>query len=162
MLAGSARTMIEGGRIRRLSTVSVTWTQGSARPSGLERLHAVVGALAAACTREEIAAIVVTEAYEALGASACVLYFAEGDGPLSLGAARGVDPDRVGLRALPLDAPLPLATAVRTGEPLWYDSAESILRDYPGLSPITIAREALQAVVAARCARGAARSAGSR
>lgn len=45
-------------------------------------------------------------------------------------------------RRIPLDANLPAATTARTGEPLWYDSPDQFLADFPHLAGTSAARQA--------------------
>ena len=92
----------------------------------MERLQAVTRTLADATTIEDVVAIVADEARRALGARSVVvgllddtatrldLVVREGDGP---SFTKNVE-------AVPIDAPNPLATAVREVRAVWMDGAE--------------------------------------
>lgn len=113
------------------------------------RLHEVAAALSLAETRDDVAGVIVNQAFEALGAESAVAYFSEGEDKLVLGAARGVAEAALrGLRLLPLTAPLPLAEAARMGEPIWLESREALLERYPAVSGAETPEQRLQAVAA--------------
>jgi PAS domain S-box-containing protein len=103
----------------------------------LARLQAVTAALSRASTSSEVAQVLVTQAKDALGASSSVAYVLDAaGGRLQFGAAVGgaeADQGREGLASLPLDAPLPGATAVRRGEPIWIESAAQLAAEFPEL-----------------------------
>ena len=106
------------------------------------RLQSVTARLARAATDEDVASVVVEAGVAVLGAA--------GGGLLLLQEGRLVVPGTVGypgglvekLRAETLDADLPAATAIRTGEPVWIESRQDRDEKFPGLvglEPQTVA-----------------------
>ena len=117
--------------------------------SRARKLHAAAVALARAGTDEEVAAAVVNEGMEALDAEVAVAYFVDSGGRFILRASRGLAPEAVAERAvLTLDAPVPLADAIRTAEPVWLESLEALLDRYPNLRGSRTPASKLQAVAA--------------
>jgi len=99
------------------------------------RLQRATAALARARTPEDVASVVVSEGVAALGASGGGLLVPAGDGVhLALPGVVGYGVDLVGaLREERMDAPLPAATALRTGEAVWLESREERDRRFPAL-----------------------------
>ena len=99
------------------------------------RLQQVTAALAQTRTPEDVAAVVVTEGVEVLGASGGGLLVPAADGRhLAVPGAVGYEGGLVhALREELIDAPLPAATALRTGQAVWLESREERDRDFPAL-----------------------------
>ena len=99
------------------------------------RLLQVTAALARTRTPEDVAAVVVTEGVEVLGASGGGLLVPAADGRhLAVPGAVGYESGLVdALREELIDAPLPAATALRTGEAVWIETREARGRDFPAL-----------------------------
>lgn len=99
------------------------------------RLQRVTAALARARTPEDVAAVVVSEGVDALGASGGGLLVPAPDGEhLLVPGTVGYDSDLIGaLREERADAPLPAATALRTGEAVWLESQGDRDRQFPAL-----------------------------
>jgi serine phosphatase RsbU (regulator of sigma subunit)/anti-sigma regulatory factor (Ser/Thr protein kinase) len=119
------------------------------------RLQRVTAALASAQTPEDVAAVVVSEGVVALDASGGGLLVPAPDGEhLAVPGVVGYGEDLVGaLREERLDAPLPAATALRTGEPVWLESREERDRRYPtlqGMEASTVSMCAVPLVVGDR------------
>ncbi|HEU5055405.1 MAG TPA: GAF domain-containing protein [Kofleriaceae bacterium] len=113
------------------------------------KLHSVAVALARAVTEEEVASAVVHEGIAALDAEVAVAYFIDPVGRYVMRASSGLPPETVAERAvLTLDAPVPLADAIRTGEPIWVESLEALLDRYPNLRGSRTPASKLQAVAA--------------
>ena len=113
------------------------------------KLYRLAAALSRATTEQEVATAVVNEGMAALDAEAAVAYLADASGRHLLRAARGVPEQTIVDRAvLPEDAPLPLADAIRTGEPIWIESLEDLLARYPKLRGTATPAWKLQAVSA--------------
>ncbi len=114
--------------IRRLSVAQ----RASVRVSRLQR---VTAALARARTPEDVAAVVVSEGVDALGASGGGLLVPAGDGEhIAVPGAVGYAEDLVdAIREERLDAPLPAATALRTGASVWLETQEERDRHFPDL-----------------------------
>ncbi len=104
----------------------------SHRAAGLQR---VTAALARARTPEDVALVVVSEGVDALGASGGGLLVPAGDGEhIAVPGAVGYGEDLVGaMREERLDAPLPAATVLRTGEAVWLETQDERDRLFPEL-----------------------------
>jgi serine phosphatase RsbU (regulator of sigma subunit) len=113
----------------------------------------VTAALAQTRTPEDVAAVVVSEGVEALGASGGGLLVPAADGehiavPGAVGYA-GILVDAI--REERLDAPLPAATALRTGEPVWLETQaerDALFPALRGFESATVAMCAVPLVVA--------------
>jgi serine phosphatase RsbU (regulator of sigma subunit)/anti-sigma regulatory factor (Ser/Thr protein kinase) len=105
--------------IRRLSEVA----RRTARAAQLQR---VTAALARSRTPSDVADVVVSEGVAALGASGGGLLVPSGDGEhIAVPGAVGYGEELVGaLREERLDAPLPAAMTLRTGESVWIETQE--------------------------------------
>lgn len=99
------------------------------------RLQRVTAALARARTPEDVASVVISEGVGALGASGGALLVPAGDGEhLAVPGVVGYGAELVGqFLEERLDAPLPAATALRTGEPVWLESQDERDRLFPTL-----------------------------
>jgi serine phosphatase RsbU (regulator of sigma subunit) len=119
------------------------------------RLQRVTAALARARTPEDVAAVVVSEGVDAMGASGGGLLVPAGDGEhLSVPGVVGYDSQLVdALREERMDAPLPAATALCTGESIFLESQEVRDREFPalrGFESETVAMCAVPLIVAGR------------
>src|SRR5439155_1293643 len=107
--------------------------RGGSPPSGA--LRSVTAALIEAVSIEEVAAIVVENAAATVGAVAGMMALLTDDGHyLEIKQAAGYPQEM--LRAwhrFPLDAPLPLSEAVRTGRPVLLESVAARRQRYPDL-----------------------------
>ncbi|HWH13930.1 MAG TPA: SpoIIE family protein phosphatase, partial [Miltoncostaeaceae bacterium] len=109
-----------------------------------ERLRGVATALAGALDLDEVARVIVEEGRRAFGADAAIVAVRDGDVLRAL-AIEGYDEAvRDRLASIPLDAGLPLAHAVRTGEHVWLGSRDEWVRrgfraPSPGLSGAAVA-----------------------
>jgi serine phosphatase RsbU (regulator of sigma subunit)/anti-sigma regulatory factor (Ser/Thr protein kinase) len=99
------------------------------------RLQRVTAALARARTPEDVAAVVVSEGVEAMGASGGGLLVPAGDGVhVAVPGVVGYGDELLdALREERLDAPLPAATALRTGASVWLESQDERDRQFPAL-----------------------------
>ncbi|HEX7132031.1 MAG TPA: GAF domain-containing SpoIIE family protein phosphatase, partial [Iamia sp.] len=105
------------------------------------RLYIVVTALATAHTFEDVVAVVLREGVAALGASGgAVLLDAGADADserLVVAGTLGYDDAAVArLREEQLDADLPAAECLRTGEPVWLEAAEETGDRFPSLATL--------------------------
>jgi serine phosphatase RsbU (regulator of sigma subunit) len=119
------------------------------------RLQRVTAALVQARTPEDVADVVVSAGVEALGASGGGLLVPSDDGEhLTVPGAVGYESPLVELlRREPIDAPLPAATALRTGEAVWLETREERDREFPalrGLEASTVAMCAVPLIVTDR------------
>ncbi len=111
------------------------------------RLQRVTAALAGALTPAEVAEVAVREGVEALGASAGTLCLLdEESGELEVVRSVGLPDSLVDAwRRFPLRADVPLAEAVRTGQPVLLTSHGEFAARYPGM-PTLLKHEAWAAV----------------
>jgi PAS domain S-box-containing protein len=109
----------------------------------LSRLHSVAAALSEALTKAEVARVTVEQGLQALGAGAGTLCLVSDDGAaLEMVGSVGFPPGAMEpWKRFPLDAPVPLADAVRTGEPVYLESPEQRLERYPALARVRAATE---------------------
>gem|GEM_PF-1303708 len=113
------------------------------------RRSALTAALALARTTGEVAELAVSQGAAALGAYAGVFMLqgerAEG---LRTAASVGYPADVVDVwPAIPVDAPLPLAAAARTGRPVWLPDRAAIAAQFPALPlALTSATQAQAAI----------------
>ncbi len=100
------------------------------------RLQAVTAALAEALTPAQVAAAVVEQGVAALGASAGSIAAVTDDGAaLEVVGAAGYPREVIERwRRFPADAAVPLADAVRSGEPVLIESLDALTRRYPRLA----------------------------
>jgi serine phosphatase RsbU (regulator of sigma subunit)/anti-sigma regulatory factor (Ser/Thr protein kinase) len=134
--------------IRRLSSLQRTTDRAA-------RLQRVSAALARARTPKDVAQVVVSEGVDALEAAGGSLLIVDDDGlHLAVPGWVGYHTELVDqLRSERLDAPLPAATALRTGHPVWLESRETRDRLFPalqGFEPRTVAMCAAPLVVGDR------------
>lgn len=116
------------GEIQRLATLQRITDRAA-------RLQRVTAALAGARTPEDVADVVVSEGVVALGAAGGgLLVMAEDGEHLAVPGAVGYGEELVGaLRDERIDAELPAATALRTGNAVWLESREERDRNFPEL-----------------------------
>lgn len=134
------------GQLRRLSAAQRLGERAL-------RLYRVTAALAQTRTPKDVAAVVVSEGVEALGASGGGLLVPAEDGehiavPGAVGYA-GMLVDAI--REERLDAPLPAATALRTGEAVWLETQaerDALFPALRGFESATVAMCAVPLVVA--------------
>jgi serine phosphatase RsbU (regulator of sigma subunit)/anti-sigma regulatory factor (Ser/Thr protein kinase) len=112
------------------------------------RLQRTTAALARARTPQDVAGVVVSEGVTALGASGGALLVPAGDGEhIAVPGVVGYGEELVGaLSSERLDAPLPAATALRTGEAVWIESREERDARYPVLAAFESSSIAMCAV----------------
>lgn len=136
------------GEVRRLTAAQRVTDRAA-------RLQRVTAALARARTPEDVADVVVSEGVVALGASGGGLLVPDKDGThLAVPGAVGYGERLVGvLRGELLDAELPAATALRTGEAVWFESRAERDEQFPllrGFEAETMSMCAVPLIVGAR------------
>jgi serine phosphatase RsbU (regulator of sigma subunit)/anti-sigma regulatory factor (Ser/Thr protein kinase) len=138
VLPFEARLIKEVERLASLQRV----TEGAAR------LQRVTAALATARTPEDVAHVVVSEGVVALGASGGGLLVPGADREhLAVPGAVGYGEELIGaLRDERLDAPLPAATALRTGQAVWLESQQERDLRFPALRGFEAATVSMCAV----------------
>ena len=100
------------------------------------RLQAVTAALSEALTPSQVASVIVQQAVIALGAtSAFITLLTESGTELEVLPASDYDQSFLGSwRRFSINAPVPLAEAVRTGEPIWPESTAARIARYPHMA----------------------------
>jgi PAS domain S-box-containing protein len=100
-----------------------------------ERLQAITSALSRALTPEDVARAVLGEAVESIGVGSGTFYGLEVEGgSLRLLHALGLPAGVVtGYDVVPLEAPLPMAAVVRSGEPEWLETPGDMVRRFPAI-----------------------------
>jgi GAF domain-containing protein/anti-sigma regulatory factor (Ser/Thr protein kinase) len=118
------------------------------------RLQTVTAALSGATTVDEVTSVVVQQGLDALGASSgAVLLRADRD-RLAVSSAVGYVEKTLNLmRAEGVDAHLPAATVLRTGDPVWLESRREIAEMFPGLGELEPRTQSMCAVPAALAGR---------
>jgi serine phosphatase RsbU (regulator of sigma subunit)/anti-sigma regulatory factor (Ser/Thr protein kinase) len=134
--------------IRRLSAAERASTRSA-------RLQRVTAGLARARTPQDVADVVVSVGVDTMSASGGALLVPAGDGEhLAVPGVVGYGEELIGaLRDERIDAPLPAATALRTGEAVWLETQEERDRRFPilrGFEASTIAMCAVPLVVGDR------------
>ena len=100
------------------------------------RLQALSAALASALTSQDVAAAAVHEGVSALGADAGLIVVAAPDGQfVDILRAQGyAEPNTDRWKRFAIDSPVPLAEAIRTGEPVVVTSRDELARRFPVLN----------------------------
>jgi GAF domain-containing protein len=106
------------------------------------RLQAVTAALSQARSASEVVDVVLSEGFAAMHADAAVVALpVAGSERLEVLGLRGYPGDVARrLAELTLDAPLPLAEALRTGRPVWLADPVDALRRYPATADFGLDR----------------------
>lgn len=114
------------------------------------RLQIVTAALSSAVTPAQVADAVVGQGVDALEAIVGVMTRVSDDGrTLEIVGSRGLAPGvSETWRCIPLDAPLPLAEAARTGEPVWINEAAEYLARYPATADAALSPLGNEAIAA--------------
>jgi PAS domain S-box-containing protein len=108
----------------------------------------VTAALSCAQTEEDVMSVLVLQADRAFGVSSAVAYQLR-EGELVLVAAQGApEYRRERISRLPLDAPTPVAEAVRERTALWLDTPEAIAARFPRFAEIVPHSAGFQAMAA--------------
>ena len=108
--------------------------QAEAATARTQRLLDLTAALAAASSREQIAAILVSAGNHAVGADAGFVWLlADGaDQPLELVASEGYEGPRLdAFRRIPAAAELPINRAMATGQAMYFEGEEALESKYP-------------------------------
>ncbi|MDP9151929.1 MAG: ATP-binding protein [Myxococcota bacterium] len=96
-----------------------------------------------------MANIIVEKTFERFNPSASAVFLTDGSDRLVLAAERGMPPGLVDQRRrIALSLPLPLTVAVRTGEGIWCETRESLIKQFPTVGGTDFPTQKLQAAVA--------------
>jgi len=136
-LARRAATAVENARLHAAEQEARRAAEAAAERTA--QLQAVTAALSEARTPADVGDVVIREGLTSLGAVAgWLVELSAGGDALEALRARGY-PDEIveRFRRFGLDAPVPLADAVRTGEPVYLENSEERDRRYPLLHEFT-------------------------
>ncbi|MBD0337269.1 MAG: response regulator, partial [Cyanobacteria bacterium Co-bin13] len=102
------------------------------------RLQTVTAALSESLTPLQVAEVIVAQSMAALGADSALIALLSADqSELEIVKAVGYQPDLVeSWRRFSIQAQVPLAEAVRTGQPIWLETLEDRIARYPHLAEI--------------------------
>jgi PAS domain S-box-containing protein len=115
-------------------------------PELLTRLQEATASLSHAATPEEVAAVIVEQAREALDATVSVFVVREGDA-LRLAGAHGLaEPVMERWVTFHVEARVPLAECIRTGDPVYIESHDGLGDAYPDLASETVSNRASASV----------------
>ncbi len=114
------------------------------------RLQAVTAALAEGLTPAEVVTAVVAQGVAALGARAGSIALLTDDGQeLEIAGSVGYPKELIDMwRRFPVDAPVPISEAVRTGNAVWIESLDDLAGRFPNLaaSPSIVEDQARAAI----------------
>jgi len=118
----------EGGRVRGMVASFIDVTERQRAMTRVGRLHRVAASLLGSTSEADVAEVLMREGREALGATVGALAMPRARGELELIGIFGI-PDEVAsrYRRLPVDRPLPITDAFRSGAPMF--------RETPALDP---------------------------
>lgn len=122
-----------GGELGRRIAAMVAAERVSAQE---QQLHRLTAALAAAGTAAEAAAALTASLHEALAASVVAVCTLGDDGQLHTVDVHGHSPGwEARFAAIRLSAPVPLAEAARTRQPVWLPDRATLLERHPHVAP---------------------------
>jgi PAS domain S-box-containing protein len=129
--------------------ITIDVTERAIAEQRVSRLYAVAAALSEAVTPEDVAQVTVHQGVAAVEATAGSLVLLSEDGEnLEMAGSVGYPAEVIShWKRFPLNARVPLAEAVITGEPVYIDSPEDRLARYPALAPVN----AVKATKASAC-----------
>ncbi|HEX6509333.1 MAG TPA: ATP-binding protein [Chloroflexota bacterium] len=132
------RGQAEEERMRLLAREHEARERAERAAERTSRLQSVSAALSEALKASQVAEAVLTQGIGALGASAGVIaHLTDTPGELEVLASTGY-PEAVvdAMRRFPIGARVPLAQAVRTGDPVWIESSDHWIARFPELTDI--------------------------
>jgi signal transduction histidine kinase len=113
----------------------------------IARLQQATSSLATALTVGDVTDTIIGLSKTVLGAAASVVYLLdEESGTFQLAGSRGIAAATAERwPTLPLNAPLPLSTAIRRREPIWFETYDELVRAYPQVAPSATPASNMQA-----------------
>jgi PAS domain S-box-containing protein len=124
----------EGGEISGAAVIARDITDEIRARQRAEGLQRISQALSRAVSTERAAEVLIAEAVNALGADAATLGVLDESGEnVQLVASRGYSVALEPWTSFPLAANVPMAVAIRTGDPTWSSSAEDVKQRFPDL-----------------------------
>jgi len=116
---------------------------------GVQVMRSIARDLAGDLTAAQVADLIVGKMHDRFRAAATVVYLLDDSTRAVLAACRGLSDElKQRLHVLTLDSALPLMSAMRTGEPAWFQSHAALVAEYPELASAVTPREQLRAVAA--------------
>jgi PAS domain S-box-containing protein len=127
-------------RLRLLAAERAAREQAEHTADRLARLQDLTAQLSAARSPEEVMSLAVERIMSAVGANMAMVGMPVESGQfLRAVAYNGVSRQIVrDFQLMPMEAPLPLPEAFRTGEPLWLESPEALAARYPDLLKVML------------------------
>jgi len=144
-LARLAAVAIENAEFQRATGQAREVAEQEARRTA--QLQRMTAALAGTTSLSDVGTAA-TDAIDVLSAAAAAIYFARGDGTFQSASRRGLPAEVNQWERIDPQAPLPLATALRTGDPVWITGHQELVAAYPLLAQSGVPAEQLQAVAA--------------
>lgn len=113
------------------------------------RLQTVTAKLSEAVTPQEVAQLIVSPDFAAMGAHIGVIGVISDDRTITLTSSKHELPEEINsqFRSLSVDAPTPLSDCIRTRQPIWLESASAYRECYPELAAATYPYTHTQALV---------------
>jgi PAS domain S-box-containing protein len=135
-LARRAAIAIDNARLFQRTQKAQQAAEAAA--SRIARLQAVTAALSESLTPLEVVEVMIDQSTAALGADSALIALVSADQRnLEIVKAVGYQPDLVeSWRRFSIEAPVPLAEAVRTGQPLWLETPAQRTARYPHLADV--------------------------
>jgi PAS domain S-box-containing protein len=132
-----AALAVENARLYRQSQQARHIAEQAAERTA--RLQKVTAALSEALTPQQVAEVVVNQGIEAMDARAGLVGLLVEQGTfIEFVGALGYPQEAIeAWKRFPITAKVPLAEAVRTGEPIFLDSVEALTSHYPALADVT-------------------------
>jgi PAS domain S-box-containing protein len=132
-IAHQAAIAIDNARLYREAQQSQQAAEQSAER--ITRLQSVTAAFSESLTPIQVADVIVDQGIAALGANYALVALVNDSGTeLEVVRNVGCKPEQLnGWQRFSLDAPVPLAEAVRTGQPIWAESSQKRAMRYPHL-----------------------------
>ncbi|MCA1992786.1 MAG: PAS domain S-box protein [Coleofasciculus sp. S288] len=133
-IAHRAAIAIDNARLYQEAQHAQQATERSAER--ITRLQSVTAALSESLTPSQVSEVIVDQGIAALGANfALVALLNEAGTELEVVQMVGGEPNHLdGWHRFSVNAPVPLAEAVRTGQPIWAESSEARAARYPHLA----------------------------
>jgi PAS domain S-box-containing protein len=128
-LAGRAAVAVDNARL---------YTEAQRSQSRTARLQAITAALSESLTSTQVAEVIVDQGMAALGASSALVALVTNSGTdLEIIRAVGYQQELIeSWRQFSINAPVPLAEAVRTGEPIWQQPTKTRTAHFSSLAQI--------------------------
>ncbi|NJN17386.1 MAG: PAS domain S-box protein [Oscillochloris sp.] len=106
----------------------------------IAQLQAVTSALSEALTPAQVAEVIVKQSLAALGAASGSLRLISPDGRTLDALYSSLPADTLAVwDQVPLDSAMPICVVARSGQPMYFESVDSLQNDFPSLEPVMTA-----------------------